>query len=441
MPYVVFPHQVNDLIKLRTALRIASDLLDSDRRIDDESLGYTLFLKGVIKARNPTGNSLQTQLEEIKLKRKEDQSPLTIARDLRRLFVLFGLIKKKNGSFSITERGEQIATTSKASPLTIEEKSAWLEGLIELVLPDDKPRFRPLLIILQVLASAPVESRLLAFTLTAKDESKEELERIVETAKRIERSKTTFAEEIANVGMSESNAKNNVKILPSMAEQLGILTRAGGKAAITPYGRNLLFQIAKQPITKSRIALKKGTRKPFFRHVTTDDDFRRQFKPEDVETAAVDYDPRDDIERAKHLRERTQEHQEVLMRLWRVLDKDWLIVQGNFDLLTVKGTVAMLFEVKTLKPGDTTDERLQIIDALGKLTFYEGFDVREILDNEERKIQKVLVFSRLPNDESHVKFLTNLGIWVLWIDGDGGLSGEETSLQSIRRLLRADASS
>src|SRR6266571_6861210 len=186
MPYVVFPHQVNDLIKLRTALRIASDLLDSDRRIDDESLGYTLFLKGVIKARNPTGNSLQTQLEEIKLKRKEDQSPLTIARDLRRLFVLFGLIKKKNGSFSITERGEQIATTSKASPLTIEEKSAWLEGLIELVLPDDKPRFRPLLIILQVLASAPVESRLLAFTLTAKDESKEELERIVETAKRIE---------------------------------------------------------------------------------------------------------------------------------------------------------------------------------------------------------------------------------------------------------------
>jgi len=111
----------------------------------------------------------------------------------------------------------------------------------------------------------------------------------------------------------------------------------------------------------------------------------------------------------------------------------WTTGMGNFDLLVLKGEVALLHEIKTIN----ANERLQIIDAIGKLTYYEAFDVPGILKNSKAAVQKVLVFSRRP-DQTHIDFLKKLGISILWFNSDGKLDGEVESRTSLDKLVKED---
>lgn len=297
-------------------------------------------------------------------------------------------------------------------------------------LPDNQPTFRPLRVMLEMVAHGEMESRLLAFGLTVSNETNAEIQRISGIIDRISSGKTTFIKEIEAIELTESNARNNVKILPSMAEQLGLLQRSGGITKITPYGRTVLFELSRQAVIAPEIAVTRR-REPFSRIVTSDEELKRKWKPEATED--VDYDPKDETDRLASLRERTDEHQEILSRLRKIFsDKSWTVGVGNFDLLAVKDRIALLLEGKTIN----ANERLQLIDGLGKLTYYEVFDVVRVLNDPSVSVHKVLVFSRAPT-QAHMDFLTSLGIWVVWFDREGNLDGEKSSKASLQKLLDA----
>jgi hypothetical protein len=232
-----------------------------------------------------------------------------------------------------------------------------------------------------------------------------------------------------------------VKILPALAEHLDLITRSSGVASLTPYGRTLLDRQTRQvkpakPLVPTTLPTPTTRKEPFFRIVASEEELRRNWKPEDTEEGEVEYDPRDETDRLNRLRERTDEHQDTLVKLHHAYQgKNWRIGLGNFDLLAEKGDVALLHEVKTLKQGDISDERLRIIDGIGKLIFYEAFDIPSLLSNKEAKVQKILVFSRKPNSQDHIDFLTKMGIWVIWFSENNEIDGEATAKGKLQNLL------
>lgn len=161
----------------------------------------------------------------------------------------------------------------------------------------------------------------------------------------------------------------------------------------------------------------------------------RHWKPEDIEDN-IEYDPKSYKERLARLRERTDLHQDTLDKLRKLFDEKWTISIGNFDLMTEKADNILLHEVKTLRLGSKTDERLRIIDAIGKLFFYENIDVPQLQMNKRAKIQKMMVFNRKPVGSEHIHFLKKLGIWTIWFNKKGRLDGEKGAKRALLQLLR-----
>lgn len=436
MPFAAFPNPMNDLIKIRRTLKVANRIIEDEQDIgDDGTFGDALFLGGLYGSMRGSQASLQAQLRRMHTRGESAQGQRTVARHLRLLYQKFGFIEETGGSFRITKRGQLILAGS-GPDLSKSEKKAWLRGLKALTLTQDTgASFRPLRLMLEILSEGETESRNLTFAFTADGESDGELRRVRQIVSRLNEGQATFEQELERAGITAPSARNSVKILPAVAEQIGLIKREGGVASLTAFGRTLLDEQ-----TRHRPSVQRAhphRRAPFFRIVTSEDDLDVDWKPEDAEEDDKQFDSGSDEERSRKLRERTDEHQETLKKLFGLFE-GWRRGKGNFDLLTEKGDVALLHEVKTLREGDLADERLRIIDGVGKLLLYEQFDVPDLLQNGDARVQKVMVFSRKPNSEEHVNFLVELGVWVLWFDENGDLAGETTSLRGVRELLDED---
>jgi preprotein translocase subunit Sss1 len=285
-----------------------------------------------------------------------------------------------------------------------------------------------------MLIDGSVQTKALAFAFSVASESKEEISRIRRIARRITLGKSTLDEELEKAGISAPNANDSVKILPALMEHVGLITRKAGATRLTPLGGTLLDRQVRQTgvFTVPAIPQKKV---PWFRIISPEDDLTVKWKPSDVEDGSIDYDPEDVLERAKLLKERTNIHQATLDKLRRLLEKKWRLGEGNFDLLAERGKVALLTEVKSIKSGSTKDERLRIIDGVGKLFFYERVDVPSLLKNRKANIQKVMLFSQKPNRKEHITFLKRLGIWVLWLGVNGDVQGENASKKALMALV------
>lgn len=423
MPFAAFPHQINKPIKLRRVLKVADKLLKSGKGIEDESLGYTLFLKGIIRSRKYSG-TLVHQLDQIKKEDPSDQSPLTTARDLRRLFLLFGFVVETKDGFRLTERGRVIVKAS-GSKLTERETEAWYEGLLELKWPEDSPAYRPAKVMLEMLAEGPILTKSLAFAFNVTDEKKKSVAKVRRVAQRISTT-SELKKALKKAGIKFPSANNSVKILPPLMESVELISRQSRMSSLLPFGRTLIDNPSRwKPTAKTPLA----KRESWYRVIAPDDDLKRRWKPAGVEARNVEFDP-------SLLRERTILHQATLEKLCKQFGKKWRLCYGHFDLLAEKGGIAMLAEVKTLKAGNARDERLRIIDGVGKLFYYIGFNVPSALKRTKATIQKVMVFSRKPTSKEHVSYLRRLGIWVLWFDDAGKLSGDTTSLRSFGSLIK-----
>lgn len=138
------------------------------------------------------------------------------------------------------------------------------------------------------------------------------------------------------------------------------------------------------------------------------------------------------------MNERTQAHQDLVAKLYMFYAeaglecRDW-----PFDLLAIKSKTYLLHEVKTVRPNSLRDERRRIREAIGQLAYYEYFDVIPKIPPGSR-VEKFVVLQREPAAE-HVSFLKSKGIGAIWIDSHREIQGDESSLHTIRNLVRASS--
>lgn len=257
MPHLNFPHQINDLVKFRQMLHVAKDVIDSGRVLNDHEFGYDMFRRELIPSRTFQG-TIEEQIRGYQALEISRQAPLTTARDVRRTFKLFGLLEEIGEEFKITKRGEVLTQTRLDGDLTNEERTVWLEGLANLKFynatdPESTNRdfrVRPFLLMLELLLEVgDLENKLLVFAMTAINESNTEKERIRSLVRSIVSGGSRFENVVSDAGLTLSNARNNVKILPSIGIQLGLIQRVGEMLRITPLGESFYQrETAKLPI-------------------------------------------------------------------------------------------------------------------------------------------------------------------------------------------------
>jgi hypothetical protein len=554
MPFIAFPHQYSDLIKLRRILGVIHTLLIQDRQPTDEVLGYDLLASGVIGARRFAHLPLEQQIQAWQRLPSPLQTPRTTARDLRRMFKVFGLLEEfPTNNYALTDRGERIVRCSRDS-LTDDEVEVWANALLNLKFysaADDEHinanfRARPFVIMLHLLAGRDLENRLLAFAMSALSEEASAIRRIETIVEGIASGTVTLDQALATEGISRAQAANLVKILPSIGEQLGLIERRAGISSITDLGRTFLTNAeAEVPlwyrdlpgrgVQRERIAAAIATLAqgdveeqafsqvlsnvgyslsqavadlgnlgiqvriangfistepalsfdfiqdvpPEVRHAPAFSTFgdllgtgivslpsvlltvsgttlrssrprpairRRRFRgSRDItdptsltrrigESAiiSINMDPLDRARRIELLRERTVQHQQLVALMSELYLSHGLVPrEGDFDLVAETSGVAVLHEMKTLTD---TNERLQVIQAVGQLFYYEHFIVGPEVGPGIR-VEKAVVFDRPPADQAHIDYLATLGIHVYWRTSTVEIDGSPQSVTFLRTLL------
>lgn len=554
MPFIAFPHQYSDLIKLRRILGMIYALLSQNRQPTDEVFGYELLSSGLIGARRFAHLPLQQQIQAWQRLPWSLQTPRTTARDLRRMFKVFGLLEEfPANNYALTNRGERIVRCSGDS-LTDDETEVWTNALLNLKFhsaADDAHintnfRTRPFVIMLHLLADRDLENKLLAFAMSALLEESSAIQRIQTIVGSVASGRLTLDQALASEGISKAQAANLVKILPSMGEQLGLIERRAGISSITDLGHMFLTNAKAQVplwyrdlpgsgvqrertaavlttlaqgdieqqafyqvlnnigyslpqavvdlgnlgiqvrIANGFISTTPGLSFDFIqdipsevRHGPVFSAFgellgtgvvslpsvllttsgrtvsssrprpairRRRFRssrditdPTSVARrtgrsaiVSINTDPLDRARRIELLRERTDQHQQLVAIMSELYLSYGLIPrEGDFDLLTEIGGVAILHEMKTLTD---TNERLQVIQAVGQLFYYEYFVVGPEVGPGIR-IEKAVVFDRPPADQAHMDYLASLGIHVYWKTSTGEIDGSPQSVTFLRTLL------
>lgn len=143
----------------------------------------------------------------------------------------------------------------------------------------------------------------------------------------------------------------------------------------------------------------------------------------------------DPLERARQIelqRERTEQHQRLVAAMSELyLARGITPIEKDFDLLIETNGIAVLHEMKTLTD---TNERLQVMHAVGQLLYYEYFDVPLEIGLGVR-LEKAVVFDRALADRAHMDYLESLGIHVFWTTSAGEIDGTPSGIAFLRNLL------
>ena len=213
-----FPHQINDLEKLKRALEVFDTLSTENADVDDDGVvGEAMARAGVYTFRDKT-LTVDEALQQEFQKPAGQQGTRTFARDLRRFFVLSGLLARNpTTGLRVTALGQSILNATIGTP---EATALWRAAMENVTLADADSGAvsRPYPTLLRLVRQFPgIESARLALALEARDESEAEFQRIAGLAQR------DWDEVRDELGVSESHARNAVKILPAIARQLGDL--------------------------------------------------------------------------------------------------------------------------------------------------------------------------------------------------------------------------
>jgi len=386
-----FPHQVNQIHKIKGALQVALQLIAEGHDVgDDGVLGYAVARAGIYTFRNlvnPSTQELEDVIQREQSKIPSNQGPRTFARDLRRTLALLGFLEPPGISeWQVTISGQQVL--SLPDPPDPEATALWTDAVVNLSLPDPSggPIIHPARNMLRIVASrSGVEKRWLAFSLDMRDYSDDELDRVLALQH------LSFGMALESVGAGEYMAANAVKILPSLLEQLGLLSIQGGTCILTPSG--LSFIPATQVSSPERAVSVRQARRG--RAVTETADI-----PEHPLVAGRIRGTEDQLHSAALLEERTSQHQQLVRRIVSLLRNSWRVTDVRvsddaFDVLAfiqIRPEI-LLIEAKTLR----NDALIQARTALGQLLLYEYFDVRPIA--EGHSIRKVIAFDNEPGEQ------------------------------------------
>ncbi len=177
-----FPHQFNDIKKLLNALVVARDLIDEDIPLTDENFGEQLTRKKIYTYRDKT-LSIEQFLQNEMEKPRSSRGYLTVARDIRRFFDLLGfiVILDANKHSRVTTMGKQLLMATSDEEI----RDIWKNALLQLGLEGtDGEISHPYRLLLKLVNTFQgIETSKLMLALEAKNDSKEEFERISALAK------------------------------------------------------------------------------------------------------------------------------------------------------------------------------------------------------------------------------------------------------------------
>lgn len=389
-----FPHQFNDLEKLYNALAAAKQLVRNKRPLTDENFGEQLTREGIYTYRDKS-LSIDEFLVKEQEKSASNRGYLTVSRDIRRFFELLGFITvfpDKTAKFS-PAANQLLRITSESV-----RKELWKNSLLQLGLEGtDGEVSHPYRILLKLVNTFQgIETPKLMLALEAENDSEEEFERISNLAQK------SIEQIIADTGTTKSMAANAVKILPGIAEQLGDIERVNGR--VYPIGQLVITEdeitTEEQPIRKA----KRAYRETNLEEIAKDPNLNI------ISSVSID------LAEAIHIRQRRlAEHQEIVRLLAELNARyGFKLFEGKFDCLATKDKTALLYEVKTILP-TASDEEKQTVKGVGQLKYYKFSIVHKEMGYS--KIKEVLVFSSKPND-GIIDFCSAENILVVWRDGN-----------------------
>ena len=385
-----FPHQFNDLVKLFNALCVINEFVIENLPLTDEDFGTRLTQKGIYTYRDKT-----LSIEEFLL--SEQQKPvanrgyLTVSRDIRRFFELMGFITLfADRTVRLSPAANQLLRTPDEST----KISLWKNSLLQLGLEGtDGEVSHPYRILLKIVNTFPgIETNKLLLALEAENDSEEEFERISNL------SQLTITEIIEETGSSTSMAANAVKILPGIAEQLGDIKRINHRAF--PYGQLIVTE--DEITTEDQIQIQGRVN---FRE-TDSENIARDPNLNIINSVSID------LSEAIRIRQRRlAEHQEIVRLLATINERlGFRLFEGKFDCLAIKADKALLYEVKTILP-TASDEEKQTVKGVGQLKYYNYSIVQ--IEMGFTDIQELIVYSNKPGI-GIIEFCTAENILVIW---------------------------
>lgn len=402
-----FPNQISSIAKITQALRIVSEAIDSEGQHDDDSIGELLLRNGVINP-SPGHSGVDSYLELSRQKNPSNQSHRTAARGLKEILHLADLVEMQNSELRLTASGHRLLeafASDGSSGLTAEWKS--VARNIQ-AFDSQGSVSHPYRVLLRMLVARPGTPRsLCALALEAKNDSEEELNRIIGL-----RDMSDEGEIRNTIGISKSNWDNAKKILPSIAEQVGDVARgqkglyvveiglnedSAGYSGPTSYAGNTRSN--SKLVTASTIAT---TKTPI------DSDEATSVAETDLVSLADAIAKRAD---------RSYRHNILVQKFTgRLKDQSMEIWEGVFDCLAVGQSVGILAEIKTLD-GSHSDEIHQVRLAAAQLLYYERFDAPLLMSTVNKSLFKVAVFEQAPN-QAHAEWLEGLDICCVWMSND-----------------------
>lgn len=400
-----FPHQFADIERLTDALRTAEATISSGKDFGrDDVFGPELARSGVYTFR--AGDDLEANLTAEALKPRASRGTETAAREMRRFLILSGFLTfdEASGHFEVTPRGNELL----AATIPAVVKALWRDAMLALSLEDTVGnRSHPYRILLRLVADNPgIDTFKLMLAFECSNDSEEEYQRVLGLLQH------DFEGMIGILGVGESKARNAVKILPSIADQVGDIERASGKSY--PLAT---VEIAEDGIDTSKNSAKKKSAPSSGKRVT------KKVQAENIASNPEFLDGHGagnmfDLSGAIELRKRrTKQHQSVVRELALILEGNGFeLFEDPFDCLASKGNRLVLFEVKTLD-GSPSDERQQGEKAFGQVMGYRHFDLPT--EAAGKFVDLSIVFSQKPS-EAMIQFLSTNGVTPAWLDSETG---------------------
>ncbi len=387
-----FPHQFNNLSKLFNALLVAKDLSDQNEVLSDDNFGTALTYAQIYTYRDKN-LSIDQYITSEKAKPISNRGYLTVSRDIRRLFELLDFIHLNFDKSAIITK---IASKLLNSTDEKDKNDIWRRSFLQLGLEgSDGELSHPYRILLKFVNENPgIETSKLLLTLEAENDSDEEYERIQSL------SELSFEEIIEETATTLSMARNAVKILPGIAEQLGDIERIDNRAFPKNKAEISEDEIISTPSRKTR----QYNRQQFW--PSSANDIAKDPILSEIDNISIDL-----TDAVKLRQKRLQEHQDCVRLLASINENSGFnIFEGKFDCLAVKEQGSILYEIKTLAP-NLIDEENQTVKAVGQLKFYSYFIIKNQMEINE--VIEVLVFSRMPT-KNLVDFCNSINIEVIW---------------------------
>lgn len=412
-----FPHQHNQLSKLRATLEIIRDLNDSglDPR-DDGVLGDELarrqihrFRKFDYTIREGLDKRITAQLAIEHKKSKSNQGTRTAARENRKTLRHLGWLEVNNTQ--LTAAGTALLATE---PESAEELAIAQPAVAQIATTDSANNLsHPVLHLLTLIDNIPFfESDgydRMELALEAKDDSEEEYRRIAQLAlmPKSDRYEYLFAN-----GATLNKIDNAKKILPAFAMATKLMFIAGnGQYALTEVGKQFLKQ---EPASHVSPSMKESHNQSTIRVTTVSETTDPSQVGHSRQSSAATRRALSGAEQqasAALLFERTEQHQILVRNTAKHCgNRKFREDAASYDLLieSESNSPLDLIEAKTID----NDSRRQIRTAIGQLLDYEHLVVAPTFPNREI-IKSIVVDKRI--EQQLIEFLETLKIGLLLV--------------------------